>query len=287
MSAPQTGVHYEPPVPARTLALWRDELHRIAPRSDVLSWLHVGWVSGDPWETSEAGAPYRPTRGIGRWIIFQMTPMDRIPALVLEDLEGPHPRTLGRWDPFAVCRECDGARLDCPVCAGRGRGAFVQERPVSVNRYQWDLFREHGCWAQMYWVVQGSMGGHLRRYTQVQSKLSVMEGGPACPPAIGDLPYAEPDRRTWAALAARDNVRKFDLMLDYAERRPEQVEAAHAEAYRDMREQMWRFLSGQLESRLRDEKPLLRHIKETLPVASTARPGRTPEQIHESFIHRV
>lgn len=286
LPAVRCAVEYDPPVTEEKIAEWQRELEVIAPRNEEISWLKIGWVSGDWWETNTMGEGYRPARGIGRFVVFQMTPRKRIPEMVLTDLEGPNPRTFGKWDPYAVCPECDGFSETCIVCNGKGRGAFVQNRSCAVNRYQWELFRETGAWGQMLWVCQGTKGGHLRRFTQVQSKVSEMSGGPKDPPAIGDLPYAEPDRRTFNALAAMDNVRKFDLMLDYAQRKPEQIEAEHQHAYEAMREQMWNFLSNQIESRIKDEKPFIRHLKNQMPVGVKGKPNRTPDEIRQNFIHR-
>jgi hypothetical protein len=285
----RTAVEHEPPVPQETLDLWREELARIAPRNDTLSHLHIEWLPGDWWETNVLPNGTR-APGICRWVVWQMVPRSRLNGPlyedVLADLQGPDPRSFGRWDATVPCAECEGWKAECIVCGGRGRGAWVSERQSLVSRQQWDLFRRTGCYAKPLWIVQGSKGGHLRRFTEVQSALSRMNGGPAEPPPPGELPYAEPDRRTWHALAALDNVRKFDLMLDYADRKPEMVEAHEQATYAAMREQMWDFLSGQLEDRLKDEKPFIRDLKESLPVGAHTGPRMDEEAIRQRFLSR-
>lgn len=279
------GVQYDPPVSAERLAGWQAELAKIAPRSEELSWLHLSWVSGDPWEWSVGRDGFTRQPGIGRFFIWQMVPFKLIDEFVLPDLQGPHPRTFSRWDTMAVCQECEGWKADCKSCGGRGRGAFVQDRPCTINRYQWELFHETGALAKPYWIVQGTRGGHLRRFTPVQASLSVMNGGPAEPPLPGELPYAEPDRRTFSALVNLDGLRNFDLMLTaYQDRTPEQMEDYEKRAVQAMREQMWTYLSNQIESRIRDERPLLRHMIDNRPVGVGAQRAQDDEAVHRRFV---
>lgn len=258
------GVQYDPPVPSWRVAQWQRELDLIAPKSDVLSWLLIHWEPGDFWESNTLGEGFRPAKGIGRWVISQMTPHWRVPDFILQDLEGPNPRTFGWWN----ARE----------------GVFEQRRSCAVNRTQWELFQRHRAYAKPYWVVQGTKGGHLRRYTSVQSKLAQMQGQPAEPPAPGDLPYAEPDRRTFAALARLDLVRGYDRCIAFGDRSPELVEAGEQAAVQGMREQLWNWLSAQTEDALSENRQFLRQVEDSLPVGVTEKEKWNLEAAHERFV---
>lgn len=265
----RSAVEYDPPATRDRIREWQHELDLIAPRNDEVSWLHIGWISGDPWESSSMGEGYRDTTGVGRWCIYQMTPAKRLRGtqagdLVLPDLEGPHPRTFGWWN-------------------ARDR-VFEQRKVCNVNRYQWDLYRETGCFAQPYWIVQGTKGGHLRRYTPVQQKIAQMNGGEPSPPRIGDLPYAEPDRRTWSAIAQMDLLRAYDMMIDFADRKPEHLEAAETRQVQEMRESLWTFLKGRQEDRWSEQRGAIRSIMNAIPAGLSGGSRTNPEAIHQRFV---
>ena len=182
---------------------WVEALAALSPPSEQHSYLHLAWEPGDAWEPVE------------RWVIWQIRP----PALIDPDeralLAGPSPRSTGHY--------CGGPpHCLCPMPAGRWVGG-PESQPF--DRRTWELFRETGGKATRYWVVQGTTGGHLRRFTRVQTKLMKLQGLPAEPPDPGALDYAEPDARTWAALAERDRMRIYWLMTDFLARSREQLDA--------------------------------------------------------------
>ena len=73
---------------------WARELERLAPRSELLTWLHIAWHPGTRW------CP------VQRWVIYEMVPYRTLyldhhragdDGLFLPELNGPDPRARGRW----------------------------------------------------------------------------------------------------------------------------------------------------------------------------------------------
>lgn len=208
------------PVPEPT---WQAALDRLAPRTDRgHDWLLLRWGAGDPW------AP------VHRWVIWSMTPEWRIPDFgILEALQGPNPRNFGYFD--------------------RQKGRFVRTKALPISRQQWEIFQEHGHWAQPLWIVQGKSGGHLKEWTDIQSTLSLMHGGPKEPPRAGTLPYAPFDRRVIARLRALDLVAKFGDVLGALSENPNAVEwldQREREQTLEMARQLWGWLGDQVEETL-------------------------------------
>lgn len=202
---------------------WQAALDEIAPRTPYgHDWLYLRWEPGEPWEPVE------------RWIIWSMTPIWRVPALgIREALEGPNPRNFGHWDDVL--------------------GRFVRTRYLPISRQQWEIYRETGCFARPLWVIQGAHGGHLRRFTDVQAAISEMHGGPDAPPAPGDLPYADFDRRVVEKLRHLDVVERFGDVLGAAMSDAAvaaSLDRREREIAREMAEQMWGWLGSQVEAAL-------------------------------------
>lgn len=198
---------------------WQAALDRLAPRTDRgHDWLLLRWEAGDPW------AP------VHRWVVWQMTPESRIPDFgIIEALRGPNPRNFGYWDP----------RL----------GRFVRTRALPISRQQWEIFQEHRHWAQPLWIVQGRNGGHLKEWTDVQSTLSQMHGGPEEPPRAGALPYAPFDQRVVRQLRGLDVVARFGDILGRLSANPQAVEwldLREREQTLEMARQLWGWLGEQI-----------------------------------------
>ncbi len=205
---------------------WQRALDRLAPRDGVLSWLKLAWLPGYAWQP------------VGRWVLYQMVEKDRTPDVVLRHLDGPDPRTLGAWDPVA--------------------GRWVSR--AQVSRFQWDLYRSTGCYATTFWIVQGARGGHRAKFDRVESALSVMRGGPAEPPVPGALPYAPFDNRVVAMLDPLVNRfdERFRQVVDFANRRPDALNAEDLGVAKRMQDELWRWLESQVQETLEPEGDLLR-----------------------------
>jgi hypothetical protein len=206
-------VQYDSPTPE---ASWQATLDAIAPPGGRLSWLKLVWIAGDEHEP------------VNRWGIFQMLPLDRAPTLVRDDLRGPSPRVRGRYD--------------------RVLGRFIPDPLCNVNLLQWQLYQQTGCYGKLYWIVQGSNGGHKRQFNRMESVVSRMNGGPDQPPLIGDLPYARPDNRTFDKIAKMDLVRTYSYLLDRASKAQHDavLDMHDKNILEQMRGQVWKWLESQV-----------------------------------------
>lgn len=208
---------------------WQQELDAICPRRPGMSWLLIRWYPGYPWAPAH------------RWVIYQCTAKEQTPDLVLMHLEGADPRKLGFWDPIKQ-----------------------EYRSVArVSRYQWDIYRELGCYAASYWIIQGSHGGHKAKFNHVESALSHMNGGPRQPPDPGQLPYAPFDQRVIAKL------------LQF--KRWAELERDEEEAKRKMRAMLWEWMSTQIMEELDGKDALLR---------KAFRPGENIPRVRDSQVRR-
>lgn len=204
---------------------WQASLDALFPRNNVFSWLMIRWWAGERWRVRHAsGIVQTRTEAVQRWVIYQMSLPGNIPELVLPDLQGPHPRTRGHWEP-----RTEEWVSDC-----------------NVNRDQWEIYQETGCYAQPFWIIQGDRGGHKRRFTPVETRLLKANGLPGDAPAPGDLPYAELDNRVLSQLISYDRLRWADrkLALSKMRVRPEDL-TAEMELHRQ--EQAAQFQNGMLD----------------------------------------
>lgn len=248
-------VDHNPPDSPEQLAVWQAELDRINdPAMKPLSSLNLVWVAGDPWQP------------IGRYVIYLMYAEGVIPFGINEaDLKGPDPRTYAGYFDQAL-------------------GAFVRLQHITIDRMQWSLYQETRRFGVPYWVVQGTNGGHLRRFTPVQAALSKLEGGWTEPPAPGDLPFARPDNRTFEALRELDLLGRYEGLLAFHLRKPEMLQAEQAEQARRMRARMWNQLKAQQEGYWSDEDGVIRAIIDRLPAGLEKRKGPDYEAIERRFI---
>lgn len=168
--------------PAGVVERWQPELDRLSPPTpEGESHLRLLWEPGESW------AP------VHRWVVWELMPAQRAPLEIYHELCGPNPRSFGHYD--------------------RVQRRFVRTRSFLINQRQWLLYRESGFYGRPMWIVQGTKGGHKRAWSEVESNLSLLHGGPKEPPLPGELPYAEPDVRTIEKLRGLDMVRRFGDLL--------------------------------------------------------------------------
>lgn len=242
---------------------WQEELDRLFPRDDVFAWLKIEWWAGERFKVWHPGQFWQiEEQRVQRWVIYQMSLPGNIPDLVLPDLEGPHPRLRGHWEPRT--REWVS---DC-----------------NVSREQWELYRSTGCYAQPFWVIQGDQGGHKRRFTPLESRLLKANGHPGDPPFPGDLPYAELDNRVFDQLLRYDRLRRTNRNLALAKHRADYRQQGKQEAQQAFNAGMLDWLERQV-------------VQPALEAATNAagrvnvdemqyRPGGDLEQMQERFLHQ-
>ena len=254
--------------PAGVAERWQPELDRIAPQTERgHSTLLLRWEPGEEW------AP------VGRWVIWEVMRPDMAPTIVQPDLEGPNPRSFGYYD--------------------RSKRRFVRERTLSVTRQQWQFHADTGLYGRTVWVCQGGKGGHKRFWSDVEQNLAYMTysddwevlgiaPGDLQPPAPGELPYAEPDERTIAALRALDLVHRFGDVLrhvtDYQER-TDMLDRREKSIAEEMARQLWYWLDDQVGETL--DLITRAQAQEVWDYADPDLPMPDYEQGHQQFIEEV
>lgn len=174
---------------------WQAALELIVPRTDRTSWLKIAWM---------AGKDYEPVQ---RWVIYEMRAESGLSEverdgsmLVLDGLKGPRPDTHGHWIPANV----------------PGNRRWVSHSTVS--QLQWDLYRETKCIPRLFWIIQGSSGGHRWVLSEIEQRfIRAMRGDQDDTriqmPAPGDLPYAPYDRRVEAHILRYDRLRNWEQTM--------------------------------------------------------------------------
>jgi hypothetical protein len=232
------GFMYHRPVPRA----WQEQLDVLTPAREMAPWLQLAWLSGDPWETSTL--PDGTTHaGVQRWAIYEMVPLriwigliqaqrargmkdDQIlEACILAALQGPNPRDLGHYDEVL--------------------GKFITD--AEVTRQEWELFREHKAVPKLFWILQGSGGGHRRHFTPLERKYLELAGLPAEPPSPGDLPYAEFDNRVLEMVRRRDRLQRQSGFLG-------QNEDEYSEAMVAFRRELVSWVTDQMRATLESER---------------------------------
>lgn len=187
---------------------WVRALEEISPPSNRHGFLKVCWEAGDPWIPGQRWTLYEflnPDIEVmykGRWerVLDEET---------IADLKGPHPRSTGH-----MC--ADGVPKQFQCLCRRKLNAWKGGATTRITLRQYQLFQETGYFANPFWIIQGDNGGHPVSYDSMQRKWLQQLGKPTEPPAMGELPYAEPDGRVWAAIrrynrlaAMGNNIEQF------------------------------------------------------------------------------
>lgn len=235
------GFVYDRPVPPE----WQAQLAQLAPKSELHPWLLLAWLPGDPWDTETVvqGETITESQIVQRWCIYEMVPLriwigliqqhraagksddEIIEAVILQELNDRHPRDRGAYD-------------------------VILKRFVSdslVTRQEWELFHQHKAVPKLFWIIQGSHGGHKRVFTQLEQKYLGMARLPQEPPDPGTLPYAEFDQRVLMQLARRDRLHKAGNRLS-------PIESERDQQLIEFRRQLMDWVSNQVRTDLESAK---------------------------------
>jgi hypothetical protein len=193
---------------------WERQLAELSPQTNRFSWLKLVWEPG------------RPDAVIERFIVYQMIPAHAVQTEILEQLQRDLP-PQGYYDD--VLKE------------------YVDEENCLITTRAWQLYRETQCWGRPYWVIQGTKGGHKRWFSETERKMLKVAGLPCDPPNPGELPYAEFDQRTLAALSQLDMLKGVHGTLRRQKALSPEGYAARAEAEeRVLRERLLSWLTDQV-----------------------------------------
>lgn len=238
--------HKEPPQD------WVAALARFTPRTENASHLVLFWESGTPREPAQ------------RWVIYEATPLRWVQPWRLEAF---------RHEQVCRCPYEAETHAQCPRCGG-----VQSPGRMRILRY----LQQTECLALPYWVVQGTNGGHRRRYTQIEQQWAAMVKQPETPPETGDLPYAPLDQRVFRRLRAFDRaMRAYRDLASCYDAEKEGAEIAYRTALAD-------YVDTGFASRF-DELSRARRASliDELPRDFTKTPVRVDYAAErESFIHR-
>lgn len=188
---------------------WRALLHRTAPPSPNVSWLHLRWHPG----YAAAGRPQSEAEVIERFVLYQVIPPKFTPYF----FEQPHVGWLGMTHG-----------------SSRPRFELIWEL---LDSNQKAIYRETGCLAQPIWCLQGPMGGQPWRYSRAEQLLASIRDLPPVPVPPGELAPCALDTRTLDALEMRDRFRRWEFLSELTARADVQVDRDEAEAMREARRQ--------------------------------------------------
>lgn len=124
--------------------------------------------------------------------------------------------------------------------------------PLALTWRQWQLYERFGCFAQPYWIVEGAHGGHLRQFSDTETRLLRALGLPDTPPEIGSQPYAPLDQRVFAAVSQRDEMRMWGKAKQLYERTPEDFTAEERDALKRGEAKLTQWLSDQVAEAMDD-----------------------------------
>lgn len=206
---------------------WQATLDQMTPPEtrESLSYYLIRWEPGETWSP------------IQRWVVWMMHPKGHLPNWIHPDAFATHPRATGHMCLEGMCT--------CAEKAGCWVGGPRECRGIDVGT--WNLFRETGHYGQRYWVVQGTKGGHRRRYDEIEKAVAAATGMSTEPPVMGSLPYADPDNRTWAAIRKTDRVLAGKNMIDYCRSHPTGGALEERQAAERAMETIAQFLDAQVE----------------------------------------
>jgi hypothetical protein len=224
------------PGPSGIAEYANERLALISPRSPRQRWLHAYWEPGEDWMP------------IHRLVVAQMTPRavmakeyefykmlgESGDASKFFELEGPNPRESGYYDNI--------------------KEEFVYRAemlPPNITQRQWLLWRSEQAYAEPIWIVQGSHGGHKRRFSNLEGVILRKYGRPREAPLPGTLPFAQFDDRILDALRRMSDLQAhFDALMKWAELRPDEERAEYKKSLTEearIEEEILAWLDPQIE----------------------------------------
>jgi hypothetical protein len=215
-----------------------EALAELAPKSELMPWLHLYWEPGETWCPVE------------RFVLANMVPKAVLRAehnfyqlmtgetyenaSLYSELEGPNPRAGGHYDEVLERYIHDENRL-----------------PPSITQRQWLLYHEHGAHALPCWIVQGTKGGHKRHFNELEQLVLKTRGRPFTAPVPGQkgYPFAHPDSRMVDAMRKVDQLMKFqeETGKDFRLRTDKDVVRTKDRRKADFHNAIYDWLDSQLE----------------------------------------
>lgn len=249
------------------------ELDRAFGVRENLSWLYADWLSSDYEEVCE------------RWIIYQMMPAKYVLPDIAAGLDGPHPSTLGFWTKKKHYTASEMWTLKkTGKLPEQPKRVWHSTAMPGVTHRKWELWREFGCEATIFWVVQGDAGGHKYKIKDVaEMHARELMGFPPDTPSVGDLPYAPFDSRVIEQLGRLDQERFYVECSDLLQRTPDQLDGDMKKAAQDVRRQLATWWGDQVKESL-DLLPERWWAQHRLDIPMNRRNVLDTDRVLEEFI---
>lgn len=219
-------------------------LAELAPKSELMPWLHLYWEPGETWCPVE------------RFVLANMVPKAVLRAehnfyqmvtgetfenaSLYSELESPNPRAGGHYCADGWC-----------LCAKkRNRFVHATELPPSITERQWLLYHETGAHAIPAWIVQGRRGGHKRDFNQLEQFILKQRGRKQfTAPAPGSLAFAHPDLRMVEAMRKVDQLVAWnaEMSKDFRLRTARDIARTKSRRTEEFHNAIYDWLDGQLE----------------------------------------
>jgi hypothetical protein len=182
---PLDRVHAERKAPKA----WMQRLQQVWPKSDKTQWFQFRLFPEQVVRTGSGPSDFHVKAGSARWVLYTMTPAHLIS------------------DPTKIQQLAGTPWWELPT-------GEQWARQQMVSAYQWEMWRQHQCWARPYWCLQGDAGGTPMQYTMREKAVLKAHNLPTDVPDPGELPWADFDERVMAQLIARDKFRTLGHALD-------------------------------------------------------------------------
>lgn len=245
---------------------WQAVLDTLSPvgERDRFSWYRIAWEPGDPW------------RPVQRWVIWHMHPRNHIPLYINPGgLRGPSPRSQGH--------ACFEGLCTCDVKKNYWVDGPRETRGISYQT--WKAYQETGCYGRIWWVIQGTQGGHRRMYDQIEEAVAKASGLELEPPIMGSLPYAEPDNRTWDAIRTAEQMRGGLAFISKLQDNPEAYAALDKQRAEEAMVVMGQWLDRQVEPHADPLHWALRRTSDSEIARTTPKPYDYDEA-HQLFVEQ-
>lgn len=210
---------WEPYTASRTPPdTWERALADVAPYSDRHTWLKLAW--NDECE---------------RWVIYQMVPPKYVSSVYwAEEQPVRFDAARNKWYPDPNQK----------LLLNRGM----------VSATGWRLYKETGHAPSLWWIIQGSNGGHRYKLDKIESKLAQLEWGEKDTPEPGELPYAAFDARVIDAIGPLDKLRAYKSVVEFAERHPDAIDAEKKERAEEARKAILSNLRTQIRTNISEDR---------------------------------
>lgn len=217
---------------------WVRALRQISPKSDVHGWLFLDWDPGEPcaprqrWVLDELVDPRMQIEYKGKW-------GPAVDPAIVEELEGPHPRSSGHMCHWNVPEQF---QCLCRRKFGAWRGGPCQL--ITLRQYQ--LYQRTGHFALPFWTIQGGNGGHQASYNSIEKEWLQQQGLPTSPAGVGEWHYAPFDGRVTANIVRHNRLLALDGNLSaYRKQQGSGYQAHRSAQQKEMRRQWVAFLEHQ------------------------------------------